>query len=499
MREKITTFLNQKINNKEILFLAVALLIFSLFRVPSVVEPYWYGDEGIYEVIGQAVAHGRMLYSGIWDNKPPLLYMIYALFSGDQFYVRLLSIITGMAAIVFFFLLAKKLFKKELPVYISTIFFAIVFGLPLLEGNIANAENFMLLPIIAGFYCILQGRGKNKYILIALSGVLLSLAFLTKIVAVFDFAAIAVSVFILRFYEEIQFTEKKVSEELKKLIAGFEQETVFAIFFAIPIVITAAYFFFSGAFSDFFHAALSQNVGYVGYGNYFLFPMGLLFFKLVILLFSTLLVARYRRALGQGGVVILVWVLFSLFNAFFSARPYTHYVLVLLPALSLLLGYIFEYKRMLKITLPFFIIILFLVHYNFNFYTKIVPYYSNYLKFIGGGSVTQYQSFFDKNTPRDYDIASFIEMKTNPNEGIFLWSDSAQIYALSEKLPPGRYAVSYHITFYKDAIDETKKALDSTKPKYIISTKESPELENFLTGYILKYKIDNALVYERQS
>ena len=89
-------------------------------------------------------------------------------------------------------------------------------------------------------------------------------------------------------------------------------------------------------------------------------------------------------------------------------------------------------------------------------------------------------------------------MKTNPGEDVFLWSDSAQIYALSGKLPPGRYAVSYHVTFYKDATSETKAALDEKKPKYIIQTKNSREIENFLDNYELRYKIDGANIYERQ-
>ncbi|HXS15287.1 MAG TPA: hypothetical protein VN711_04105, partial [Candidatus Saccharimonadales bacterium] len=60
-------------------FLLAASLVFFLLRFPSFFEPYWYGDEGIYEVIGYGLTHGRLLYQGIWDNKPPLLYLIYAI------------------------------------------------------------------------------------------------------------------------------------------------------------------------------------------------------------------------------------------------------------------------------------------------------------------------------------------------------------------------------------------------------------------------------------
>src|SRR3989304_5450298 len=60
-------------------WLLVVLLLVTLMRVPTLFEPYWYGDEGIYLTIGKAVSVGRELYKDIHDNKPPLLYVMAAL------------------------------------------------------------------------------------------------------------------------------------------------------------------------------------------------------------------------------------------------------------------------------------------------------------------------------------------------------------------------------------------------------------------------------------
>src|SRR5258708_4193514 len=130
-------------------FLLVISFAFFLLRLPSFFEPYWYGDEGVYEVLGFGMRHGRLLYEGIWDNKPPLLYVIYALFDGNQPYVRFFSFLVGLIALYIFFALTKRIFQNKKSMYIATAFFAIFLGLPLIEGNIANAENFMVLPIIA--------------------------------------------------------------------------------------------------------------------------------------------------------------------------------------------------------------------------------------------------------------------------------------------------------------------------------------------------------------
>ncbi len=498
MKKKSSGFIKNSINSKHTLILSAIILLFSLLRVPSVVEPYWYGDEAIYEVIGYALRHGRLLYQGIWDNKPPLLYLIYALFSGDQFYVKVLSIIFGIGAVISVYLLAKKLFKNDWAVFTSTGLFAVIFGLPIIEGNIANAENFMLFPIIAAFYFALIAIENKRIFLFILSGILLSLAFLTKIVAIFDLAALIVIVFATRFMGEIALDEKSVHKEIKSAILGLEQEILLFIAFIVPITFTVVYFFAAGALSDFFLAVFSQNVGYVGYGNYFLFPMGALFIKVGLLIFAVLLSYRYRKNIGKTGLVIFIWLAFSIFNAFFSARPYTHYLLVLLPSFSLFAGYIIDQKKLIKLTIPLFIIILFLVHQNFNFYTKLGDYYHNYFMYIDGGSIEHYQRFFDSKTPRDYELASFIKLKENASDTIFLWGDDAQVYILSGKVPPGRYAVSYHITFYKNAITETKAALQKTHPKYIIQTKDSAVADNFLDKYDLKYKIQGANIYEIQ-
>lgn len=496
MSKAIIKFLADSFNTS---FVAISVAIFSLLRLPSVIEPYWYGDEGIYEVIGKAISSGRMLYLGIWDNKPPVLYLIYAIFNGEQFYVRLASLLVGSLSVVVFFFLAKKLFTSRTAVVVATMFYSIFFGLPLLEGNIANAENFMVLPILLAFYVMVSAPENKKLLSAAIAGFLLSLAFLIKIVAIFDFTVLAIIVFIARFTETISFSKRNIKKELRAAATSIQNEAVLAISFAVPIIFTGLYFISVGAFPDFWRAAMSQNVGYVGYGNYFLFPMGLLFVKLILLVFSFLLVLRYRKTLGAGGVLIFLWLAFSMFNAFFSARPYTHYLLVLLPAFSLFLGYLLDNKKLLFITIPLLIIILFFVDRDFKITKrKILPYYVNYVKFIAGGSVIRYQAFFDKNTPRDYEIARFIRAKTSRSDNIFLWGDNAQIYALSEKLPPGRYTVAYHVTFYPDGIEETKAALRAASPKYIIDTKRSPEINNFLANYSLRYTIEDVQIYEKQ-
>src|SRR6185437_5190831 len=130
--------------------LILLCVAFFFLRLPSIIEPYWYGDEAVYEVIGQSMNHGQLLYRDIWDNKPPLLYGIYAFANGDQTDVKTFSLLIGIVTTLLFYFLSQKIFNKQKVSTALTIIFMFLLGTPLLEANIANAEVFILLPTILG-------------------------------------------------------------------------------------------------------------------------------------------------------------------------------------------------------------------------------------------------------------------------------------------------------------------------------------------------------------
>src|SRR3989344_4242431 len=480
--------------SRDFWFLLIASFVFFLLRLPSLFEPYWYGDEGIYEVLGSAIRQGRILYEGIWDNKPPLLYIVYAVFNGDQFYARLLSLIFGILATITFFFLSRKLFrqrKHEQKIAMwTTGIFAVIFALPLIEGNIANSENFMLFPIILS--ALLLFKEKINFKIYFFAGLLLGIAFLFKIVAIFDFSAFATFIFIAT----TKFKKRKL-DLLKAARDTFTHLLPFAIGFAAPIIFTAL-FFLGSPFKYFIQATFVQNVGYVGYGNKLIIPQGFLVLKLVLLGAFCLYLLFRKDKFSKAVLFILVWFAFSLFNAFFAQRPYTHYLLVLLPSFSLLIGLISldkKYKLHLSVLLT---IVLFLVFSKFNLYGKTPFYYQNFISFIlGGKTVAEYRGFFDKKTPVDYQIAEFIKAKTSNEDKIFIWGNNSQVYKLTNKLPPGRYAVTYHITGYKDGIENTQSAINKTAPKFIIVMPNVSSVPFSLSSYGNATRIENVVIYER--
>ncbi|MEM4270904.1 MAG: glycosyltransferase family 39 protein, partial [Candidatus Pacearchaeota archaeon] len=384
--------------NSDIWFLIKASFVFFLLRLPSLFEPNWYGDEGIYQVLGAGIRTGRLLYKEIFDNKPPLLYLVYAILNADQFAVRLASLIFGILALITFFFLSKKLFnqegKRKIP-FITTSIFGLLLALPLIEGNIANAENFMLFPIIAAGFLIVNHKERLAEIrkakkILFLAGLLLGLSFLFKIVSVFDFTAFLIFIILIYLPNRVVFK----SDHLKKEVFVLAKPvSYFILGFTLPILITALYFLINGALKELLVATFVQNVGYVGYGNKFFIPQGLLILKSFILGGFIIFLFLKRTKLSKTSLFILVWFAFSLFNAYFSQRPYTHYVLVLIPSLSLLIGLILWDKKYQIFNLILFLLSLFFILKDFNFYMKIIPYYQNYASLLmNQKTVSAYQA-----------------------------------------------------------------------------------------------------------
>lgn len=484
----------------DFVFLLAITFFFFLLRLPSLNEPYWYGDEGIYQVIGLALRNGRSLYTEIWDNKPPLLYLSYALFNGDQFLVRAFSLIFGLAAVIAFYFLATKLFQRKAAVMISTFIFALLFGIPMFEGNIANAENFMLFPVILAAYLIHSTNSpRRKRILTA--GLLLGTAFLFKIVAVFDMLSFAAFLKLSTLPALTSYVALRKSVTRSHIVKAVHLTAPLIIGFLIPFLLTSLFFLITGGLPEFLQASFFNNVGYVGYGNRYVFPQGLLLGKLILLCLYSFVLWWKKDKLSKESLFILLWLGFALFSAFFSQRPYSHYVLVLLPAFSLSVGLIFTLKKKMQL---FLVALLFLissvVFYSFWHQTpgKTVAYYNNFLQFIlNKKSVHDYQAFFDRRVPGDYDVANYLNARLKPSDQVFIWGNTGQLYKMVNRMPPGKYIVQYHMTANDISLKESIDALEKVKPRFIVVLPDQDNLPFYLSPYTAKVTIDNMTIYER--
>ncbi len=476
-------------------FLLGCLGLAAILRLPSLFEPFWYGDEGIYLTLGLAIKKGLVLYRDIHDNKPPLLYFL-AFLAGSVFWFRAILLTWMLATTALFWDLASSLFPQQPKLTkISTVAFALLSSVPLIEGNVANAEIFMIGTTIAAFYLFLKAKTHLHFLL---AGLLFSCSTLFKVPAGFDLAAAAI--FIL-----FWLTRKNLKDSALNLAA-------LVLGYLLPIGLTAVYFTAHGALAFYLKAAFMQNIPYLSSwaagtmsGGGVTAKTGLMIRALALSvgLFS---VYRLKAHLLRPTVLITIWFLMALFAAALSERPYPHYLIQVLPAFCLILGLLFAGAGVMIRRLAFGLIAVLAVTVmaiQFWLY-PVFGYYTNFLSYLGGfHKQTQYFAWFNPQANQTYELAKFLSLYTTENEKVFIWGDEPNVYALSRRLPVGRYTVAYHIVDF-NGYQETMTALRENPPRYLIVMKNEKRLFSDLNGFINNYYLlekdfDGTKIFRRQS
>lgn len=482
---------NNKLHTPTWLF--VLLLVVLVLRIPSFFEPYSYGDEMIYLTLGEAIRQGLTLFKDIHDNKPPLLYITAAL-AGSLFWFKAILAIWSLVTIFLFWKLTEALFpKKETAQKVATALFALLTTLPLLEGNIANAELFMIGPTIAAFLLLLAREHTFKHLFWA--GMLFSIATLFKVPAFFDIPAILF----------LWLSEGKLN--LAKLKTITRKTLILAIGFLAPIAATFVWYYFKGAIAEYLSAAFLQNVGYLSSWRPsdtqepFLQKNAPLLIRGVVLLVGLLILYFKKNKLSKTFIFASVWLLLSLFAVTLSERPYPHYLVQSIPPVALLAAILITEKTFQQVLaiIPLSVFVFVPVYYKFWYYPTL-SYYSKFTRFATGFiGKSEYLGTFGGHIEKSYKVADFIASRTKREDRIFVWGDTAIIYALARRLPPIKYVADYHVRDFWTK-KEAAQILEGKLPQYIVTMPEAepfPELSPVLIkNYVLVENIEGAQIWK---
>jgi len=453
----------------------ICLAAVVLLRIPSLFEPYWYGDEAIYLTIGQALRKGLVLYSQIHDNKPPFLYLIAALSNGQIFWFKFWAGIFNLLSIGVFYRLANKIAHgNKLKINIATWVFSLLTTLPILEGNIANAEIFFLLFTVGAFYILWT---EKKLIHVFWGGIVLGLGALFKMPPLLEAAVWPIYWLITR--------EKKWL--VKSMVLGLGV--------LLPIVISGIVMTGLGAGREYLVAAWAQNLPYLTSWKATSAATGVYSLKnrAVILVAGILAIYAMRKRVQKSTIAIALWTAITWFASLMSGRPYPHYLLQMAPVIAL---WVLSKPKMI---LGWTMVVITWILFQFYIY-PVCGYYTNFGKYIfGQKSYEQYLNTFNPQTATNYKLAEEVKLLTTDEERIFVWGDEPVIYSISQRLPVGKYVVKYHVLDF-EAKATTLKALQITPPKLIIDTNnfgDFPELSAYTSqNYLDVYKIGSTTIWK---
>ncbi len=423
----------------EAILIILAGVVF--LRIPSLFEPYWYGDEGIYLTVGRAMRSGVELYRGIHDNKPPLIYTLAAVADGRQFWFKFILMLWSVATVAVFWNVSRC---RVWP----TVIFALLTTLPLLEGNIANAELFFLLLTVGAFGLVWKDDSLKN---IFGAGILYGMTGLFKTPGLLE-AAVWPTIWL-------------VSRDRE----WFKKSAWMGAGAMIPMGLAALYFLGRGTFPQFMTAAGIKMIPYLSSWNVGLPVVGTLSGRAALLVGWLVGLWLVRNKLPRSVVVLGVWWGITLFAALLSGRPYPHYLLQMVPVVSLAVGAVAWEEKKEKILWLAMAVATVTAVGLFKFYAyPVVSYYQNWGKWVGGQqSHEAYSNWFNPQVKNNYEIAGLIKSGSREDEKIFVWGDEPMIYALSRRLPATKYTVKYHIEEF-GAQKETMEKLKEVRPRYIV-------------------------------
>ncbi len=480
------------IHKNEGLILLLAFLV--LLRIPSLFEPAWYGDENIYLAIGQGVRKGMVLYKDVTDypNKPPFIYLLAA-WTQRVFWFRALLLLWSSISVVLMFNLVKLLFKAKSAVwYVATFIFILFTSLPFWEGNIANGEIFMIMPVIAGM--LLMWRGKYFW-----GGVMLGLGFLFKMPVAVDIAAAGLFFFILR---------QKLS--LKKILKIFIEKPLYMwiLGLVLPIGLMTGISMLQGVPPV---DLLKNAVGSTGYVTVWepqekikaWLTLGTMPSRLVALLILLGALVVKKKDISEKILFASIWFIFTLFGALLSGRPYPHYLLQIVPSLVILgaAGWVGRknWKNLIVAGGVMFLMVGAIIRFDFGSY-PVISYYGNFFAYASQQiSHDEYINNYDWRMTRNYKVAKYIKNNSAEDDKIFIWGTDPGIYVLSDRLQVGRLVTSFHVEDLSE-YERLGEQLDNAKPKYIVvmenEWREFIKLEGLIDrSYVKVEQIETAEIY----
>lgn len=456
--------------------LVLVCLLPILLYLPFMGAPFE-RDEGVYATIAEGMLKGQVPYRDLFDNKPPVVFVWYALsflVFGEQVAApRIIAAVLLSFTTLSLFAEVRMLFPRGVA-YLAAILFALSTGLPYVALH-ANTEAYMLFPLVTSLLAFTMGirTGRGRWFL--LSGVLGALAMLTKQVAVWNLLALAGMALWWSW-------RKNGARWRSALPAAYLTAGAAAALAAVSLP-----WAYSGALGDFLYANVAYNYKYVGMisnaQRLFLLKRMVLFFlffgavaaPLVIgSLAGLLTIMRLRKPFGW--YLFVVWGLACIAGVATGGRFYPHYFLELLPVLAILTAIVvydrFRTRRLRPV--PKLLLVASAFFVSISLTTSGLLYFQPRHTEQAFSEDVYYQKQWEEESRQ---LGAYIAARTSPDDRIFNYGRESQIYFYADRLPAAPYFYDWAYTYDENALAETLDILRQDPPLYIIDSVQPPLYE----------------------
>jgi hypothetical protein len=465
--------------------LSLPLILYLLLRAPSWFEPHWYTDEAGYATTAWLSTHGSTLYLTVWNNKPPLLFWIYDvaiwIFGPSEMGLHLFSTLTGLIALVMIWRILRLRYHG-LRVAVPLILAALLLGMPLLNGDLALPENFLIAPEAAAMLCLLWAltaqRPRAALLAAAGSGVLFGIACLIQQTSLGPAALAVVMVAAVK--------GRRGLPQLAALVLGL------AVVVGAGI---APYLFWAGAHNVYYYLVKS-------YEQYTTNSLPLTPLMLAPRAAAGLLLVAgifWRRHHDPFRLVALAWLGVELLVFALPNRPYAHFLLpAVAPACLLVAGVRLPHpsrwpgRRMVGAALPASLIIslglwvLLILSNPSTAYTLGLTnhYYQDFMKLrLGSISTAQYYGIFGTGQVAEAEAIAVVKTHHLQGQTALVWASDAWPYLLGSLQP-----VVPTPAIYQDQVwlgdSGLERLVVSSSPQVVYLSHPSSELPSWIGPYL---------------
>lgn len=432
------------------LLLVLALIFGGVLwlRWPSLGFEVWNVDEAIHAAVARTLLDGGVLYRDAIDQRTPLSYYVVAgLFAlaGDNNIVALHILVALLIATTAFLLLrlGAAWSQPATGAWAAALYCTLATSLYYQgDANAFQTEWLVALFATGGALCFAHAQRMAKRSLLAATGLLFGLAFLSKQPALLD-ALVPSATLVYAAYWQVS-----------RRRAVFPDLATFAVGFSAPVLACVAYFAAKGALSDAIYYTWTYNL--VVYGPeigvedrvstlWRLFallaeaaPVLLPVFSVSGLMLVWRLVQRQPTPEEQAGnptiFFLCCWGGASLLGAASGGRGFDHYFIQCLPPLCLITGWglastgrvLLARDRPLGWRLAAGALVaaavVLLVRDTWHARSRILP---------------------EDSSRR---VGAFIKAHTLPNEKVFVWGYHPELYLFSNRKPASRFVYASFIS-----------------------------------------------------
>lgn len=179
-----------------------AIVLVNVWIRYGLIEVPFERDEGEYAYGGQLLLQGIPPYLQLYNMKLPGIYAAYAgvmaIFGQSHAGVHSGLLLVNSLSVVLVFFIGSHLLGRFAGGASAAAFAVLAMGQPV-QGIFANAEHFVLLPVLVGVFLLLQGERRDDVKLLFISGFLFGTGFIIKQHGIFFLAWALVTLFFARF------------------------------------------------------------------------------------------------------------------------------------------------------------------------------------------------------------------------------------------------------------------------------------------------------------